>query len=107
MIGSFVWIICLFAIQAQTEEIRPRFDTDERIMRGADFIRGEFPWIVALLKRSDDPEKIDKLFCGGTLVSKKRGVDWYVECKSRNYFLINYLTFLFISLYLSCTLYQT
>lgn len=70
MIGSFVWIICLFAIQAQTEEIRPRFDTDERIMRGADFIRGEFPWIVALLKRSDDPEKIDKLFCGGTLVSE-------------------------------------
>lgn len=42
------------------------------VVRGNDFDRGSFPWMVALMYSNDD--EVPRYFCGGSLISKNHVV---------------------------------
>lgn len=79
MMRNILLVIALLAISADSSLLvnnRPSRSAETcgvqkirsgLIVRGQDFSRGAFPWIVALMHTGTRPPKF---FCGGTLISK-------------------------------------
>lgn len=78
----YYFIFVLFALaKAQQNECGSSIQSSGFIVGGGDLEHGEFPWMVALLKKGDNPPSF---FCSGTLVSSQNVVTG--ENQKGNYF---------------------
>jgi secreted trypsin-like serine protease len=67
MFRLFLFIFCVAG--AFSNECGVAFISEGLIVRGTEFARGSYPWMVALMYTNHD-DKPPTYFCGGVLISE-------------------------------------